>query len=114
MTLIQKQRIFAQLAARLILHAYELGYSVTLGECWRSNAEALRLASVGLGIEKSLHCQRLALDINLFKGDTWLKDSADYRTLGDWWERQHELCRWGGRFTKPDGGHFSMEHEGRQ
>lgn len=112
MDLLAKQQLFAQLAARLIQHAAALGYQVTLGEAWRSNAEAMRLAAQGLGIERSLHCQRLAIDLQLFKGSTWLKASEDYTPLGEWWEGQHELCRWGGRFG--DGNHFSLEHQGRK
>lgn len=114
MTLREKQSLFAELAARLIQHARWLGFEVTLGEAWRSPAEAERLAEIGLGIRNSLHCARLAIDLNLFKAGNYLTSNEAHRPLGEWWEQQHPLCRWGGRFGKPDGNHYSVEHGGRQ
>lgn len=112
MTLREKQSLFASLVASLITHAGALGYAVTLGEAWRSEWEALRLAKVGLGIKRSVHCDRLAVDLNLFKNGVYLTTSDAHRPLGEWWEKQHPLCRWGGRFG--DGNHYSFEHEGRR
>ena len=113
MTLGEKQRLFTKLVALLVLHAYELGYELTFGEAWRSPEEAARLAQTGHGIERSLHSDRLAIDLNLFFEGRWLTQTADFTDLGGWWKAQHELCRWGGDFTKPDGNHFSLTHEGR-
>jgi hypothetical protein len=111
MTLRQKQSLFARHAALLILRAYELGYEVTLGEAWRSPEEAARLAKTGRGIARSLHTERLAIDLNLFKSGQYLAGTEDHRELGEWWEAQHELARWGGRFR--DGNHYSFTHGGR-
>lgn len=113
MTLREKQALFAVLVSELIQMASVLGYSVTLGEAWRSPEEAARLASLGLGIKNSLHTQRLAIDLNLFKHGVYLTESESYRPLGEWWEQRHELARWGGRFSRPDGNHFSLAHGGR-
>lgn len=112
MTLRQKQSLFAVLIARLIQYATALGYEVTFGEAYRSPAEADRLAKLGKGIRNSLHCQRLAIDLNLFREGRYLSSTDAHRPLGEWWERQHPLCRWGGRFN--DGNHYSLEHGGRQ
>lgn len=116
MTLSEKQAAFAVLVARLILHAESLGYAVTLGESWRSDAEAARLAKLGAGIKRSLHCDRLAQDLNLFRDGVWLKATDDHRPLGEWWEAQSTptlTCYWGGSWGN-DGNHYSVGHDGRK
>jgi hypothetical protein len=113
MTLGEKQRLFTRLSAHLVLKAYGLGYECTWGEAWRSPETAAAYAADGRGIANSLHISRLAVDINLFRDGVYLTDSDDYQPLGLWWESLHPLCRWGGRFQKPDGNHFSLSHEGR-
>lgn len=113
MTLRQKQSLFAHHVAKLILHAYAMGYEVTLGDAYRSPEEAARQAKAGRGIATSLHTQRLAIDLNLFKDGHYLTSTEAHRPLGEWWEKQHELARWGGRFTRPDGNHYSFTHGGR-
>lgn len=114
-----KQQLFSQLVAKLLIRAKELGYEVTLGEAWRSQATATEIkrwyADHGKGIPNSLHIQRLAIDINLFKDGKYLTSTSDYKELGDWWVQQHRLARWGGNFVHlVDGNHFSLEHEGVQ
>lgn len=113
MTLREKQSLFVKLAALLILEAHQLGFELTFGEAWRSHEEATRLAKRGKGVVNSLHTQRLAMDLNLFKDGKYLASSEAHRPLGEWWERQHELCRWGGRFKRADGNHYSLAHGGR-
>lgn len=112
MTLREKQALFCGLAANLIQHAQNLGFEVTFGEAYRSPEEAARLAKLGKGIKNSLHTQRLAIDLNLFKDGKYLSSGEDHRPLGEWWEQQDPLARWGGRFG--DGNHYSLEHLGRQ
>lgn len=112
MTLGQKQRLFARMAALLILKAYELGYEITLGEAWRTPEQAKANAAAGRGISNSLHMDRLAIDLNLFKDGVYLTKTDAHRELGEWWEQQHPLARWGGRFN--DGNHYSLEHGGRK
>lgn len=107
MTLIDKQQLFAELAARLILHAIDQGYQVTLGHAERSREEAVRL-----GFPNSNHTRRLAIDLNLFRNGRYLGRSEDHQPLGEWWKTRHPLCRWGGDFSRPDGNHYSLEHEG--
>lgn len=113
MTLREKQSIFARYVAELIFKSRALGYEITLGECYRSPEEALRLWKLGKGSKNSLHTKRLAIDINLFKDGKYLTKSEDYTTLGEWWETlSHNDLKfsWGGRFN--DGNHFSIEHGG--
>lgn len=119
----QKQRVFTQLVAGLIQEVARRGWGVTFGEAWRSPEEAARQAKAGGGIARSLHTQRLAIDLNLFINEVYQDDSAAYLPLGEWWEAQSTAaytCAWGGRFhdaqgrPKPDGNHFSIAHEGRR
>lgn len=123
MTLREKQSTFAVLVADLILHAKAQGYQVTLGEALRSPQEAARLAKADVGIAKSLHVDKLAIDLNLFIGGVYQKTSEAYRPLGEYWELQSGsdyTCCWGGRFMgdngkpRPDGNHFSISHGGRK
>lgn len=111
MTLRQKQSLFARLYARLILHAESLGYEVTFGETLRPPETAALYEQQGRGIANSLHTLKLAGDLNLFRDGRYLSSTESHRPLGEWWERQHELCRWGGRFS--DGNHYSLTHGGR-
>jgi hypothetical protein len=106
MTLRQKQSLFVFLIARLILFANENKLELTFGEAYRSPEEAKRQSKLGKGIENSLHIKRLAVDLNLFKDGKYLSSTESHRILGEWWERQHPLCRWGGRWN--DGNHYEV------
>ncbi|MDH4132919.1 MAG: M15 family metallopeptidase [Gemmatimonadota bacterium] len=114
MTLREKRELFTWFLSLLIEQAWKRGFTATIGEVYRSAAEAKRLAETGAGIVKSLHTEGLAVDLNLYRSGKYLTRTEDYLVLGEWWEAQHPLCRWGGRFTKPDGNHFSVEHDGRR
>lgn len=117
MTLRETQSHFAALVPRLIDQAIALGFEVTLGEAYRSPEEAARLArlgrgiTIGRGITNSLHTSRLAIDLHLFKDGVYQTSSEAHRPLGEWWEAQGGA--WGGRFTRPDGNHYSWPWEGR-
>ena len=114
MTLREKQSFFVTLVAALIQEAYRQGFELTFGETYRSPEEAARLAKLGKGIAKSLHTQRLAIDLNLFKDGVYMTSAAAHKPLGEWWKKQHPLCRWGGDFAGlVDANHYSLEHGGR-
>lgn len=68
-------------------------------------------AKEGKGIVKSLHCDRLAIDINLFTSDgILLQDKKSYEPFGEYWETLDPRNRWGGRFkTLVDSVHFEMQ-----
>ncbi len=93
----QKQSKFAHMTALLILHAEQLGYELTFGEAERPGS-------------KLLHGKRLAIDLNLFKNGRWLTKTKQHLPLGLYWESIGGT--WGGRFKKPDGNHYSLEHNG--
>lgn len=107
MTLLEKQKLFVRLITDLLVWADQQGYELTFGMAERSKEEATRL-----GFPNSNHTRRLAIDLNLYRGGIYLDRTEDHRELGEWWEGRHELCRWGGRFSRPDGNHYSLEHEG--
>ena len=111
-TLRQKQSRFVRCVGELIDAAGFLGFDLTFGECWRTPKQARWNAQYGFGIANSLHIKRLAIDLNVFKGGLLSESPADYESLGVEWEKLWPDCRWGGRFSKPDIYHFSIEHEG--
>jgi hypothetical protein len=112
MTLGEKQRLFTKLTGLLISWAYANGYELTYGETMRTSAQALANAASGAGISNSLHLLRLAVDFNLFIDGVWQTASEPYKPLGEYWKSLHPLCRWGGDFSRPDGNHFSLTHNG--
>lgn len=112
MDLGQKQRLFTRYVGMLIAWAYKNGYELTFGDAFRSPEQAALNAASGKGIANSLHGKRLAVDFNLFVSGKYITDSTPYKPLGEYWKTLDPLCRWGGDFKKPDGNHFSMEHEG--
>jgi len=116
MKLSEKRALFTQLLAQLILWAgTQDRVSVALDQVKRTQAEADANAKSGAGISNSLHLLGLAGDLILYKDGKYMDKSEDYKFLGDYWKSLHPLCRWGGDFkSRPDGNHFSLEHEGVQ
>jgi hypothetical protein len=134
----QLQRLFAVLFAELIQHIHSQGYECSIGEVKRSDeqaainaigetgrlalaqfaqisglsslAEALRNNGKNNGVLHSVHQLSLAADINLFKDGAYLDSTEAHRVFGEWWEQQHALARWGGRWG--DGNHYSLEFNG--
>lgn len=112
MTLLEQQQLFAHLVADLINQAYLLGYTLTLGEAWRTPEQAEWNAQRGIGVAHSLHTERLAIDLNLFKDGVLITTVDGYRPLGNYWKGLNDLARWGGDFKSPDSDHFSLTWQG--
>ncbi|EOK1817969.1 M15 family metallopeptidase [Escherichia coli] len=110
MKLSEKQQLFAVMIADLIHWAQEHGYRLTFGEAYRTPEQAALNAKSGKGIRNSLHTLRLAVDFNLFINGKYQADTDAYRPLGEYWESIGGA--WGGRFSRADGNHFSLEHNG--
>jgi D-alanyl-D-alanine carboxypeptidase len=107
------QEEFAQSAAKLVSKAVELGYTITLGEAWRTPQQAQWNADHGTGIAHSLHIERLALDLNFFKDGALITDGSKLAEVGAWWKALGPMYRWGGDFHHlPDGNHFSISPDG--
>jgi len=113
MTLSKQQRKFSRLVARLLDQVYAQGFECTLGEAWRTPEQAALNEAKGRGISTSLHMDRLAIDLNLFKDGVFLQTTEDHKPIGEWWEKLDTECRWGGRFKRPDGNHYSLAWGGR-
>lgn len=105
----EKQELFGFLLAKLLLNIYHAGYSVRVGETYRTDAAWLATPRGRQG-RRSAHQDKLAVDLNLMKDGVYLDKTEDHQVFGEWWELQHPLCRWGGRFG--DGNHYSLEHGG--
>lgn len=88
---------------------------VTLGEAHRPQWVATEYARKGLGISTSLHIQRLAFDLMLFKDGQYQAGAAAYKPMNDLWleigpafgivpgagyyfgDANHVSCAYGGR-----------------
>lgn len=110
MSLLQEE--FAQSVALLIQKASQLGYGVTFGEAWRTPEQAKLNAAKGSGISNSLHTERLAIDLNLFKDGVYITDDEGHSLLGIWWKALGPKYRWGGDFKKRDFNHYSISPDG--
>lgn len=115
-TIGEAQEAFMECLPALIRQALAMGYKVRGGELWRDQRWAKILAKMGLGIVNSLHIDKLAIDIQLFKDGVWLTSTESHKPLGEWWEDYGKkqglpLC-WGGRFG--DGNHYSLSWGGRK
>ena len=110
----EKQSRFVRYVGRLITFSVNAGYDLTFGECYRTPQQAQWNAEHGLGIANSLHTERLAIDLNLFRNGDLVTGVSDYQPLGEFWESLSTDCAWGGRFAKPDQYHFSIAHDGRR
>jgi hypothetical protein len=110
----EMQRKFVLMVAQLIAWAYKNGrYELTFGEAYRTPEQAAINAKTGAGIADSLHCDRLAVDFNLFKDGVYQTDTSAYEPLGVFWESIGGS--WGGRFVlRPDGNHFSLAWDGKR
>ena len=109
MTLLEHQFKFSRMVCELLMKVQELGFNATLGDAFRDQRLHGPLGTkLGYGHPKSCHKIRLAIDVNLFRGNVYLTDTKDYETLGIWWESVGGT--WGGRFQ--DGNHFSLSYNG--
>lgn len=106
-----QQSEFAKLVPRLIDKAFAMGFEVTLGDAFRDpRVHGALGVKMGYGHPKSAHKQKMAIDLNLFKAGVFQDSTEAHAPLGEWWEKQHPLARWGGRFS--DGNHYSFEVDG--
>jgi hypothetical protein len=111
MRLGEQQELFMRLLPRLIDKAHDLGLDVRGGDLYRDpRVHGAPGEKKGYGNAFSCHKQKLAIDLLLFRDGIYLTGTEDYRDLGEWWEQQHALCCWGGRFE--DANHFSLTYEG--
>ena len=112
MTLGEKQELFSRLIAEHVLWLYEQGYKVRWGDTFRDpRVHGIVGEQKGYGNAFSMHKDKCAADLNLFRNGEYLTKTSDHQTSGEKWESRHELCAWGGRWN--DGNHYSLTHGGR-
>lgn len=102
MRLSDQQWVFLQHVAALINYAYLKGYKLTGGELWRTKYQHQRnLATNKSRAKRSLHMDRLAIDMNLFVDGEVIHDKKHpaWQDLGDFWESLDEKNEWGGRWN---------------
>lgn len=137
--LLKLQWEFTQCLANLYLYMRQNGYEAAGGECKRSDEQAVinsigehgreRVASLvqvefpdlamalrnngkNNGVKLSVHQLKLAQDIDLFKGGSYLSDAESHRMFGEYWKKLHPAARWGGDFQSKDANHYSFEYNG--
>lgn len=88
------------------------GYSCAFDEVKRTKEQAIANAKSGKGIANSVHLVGLAADLVLYKNGIYQTGTEAYKFMGDRWKAMGPDHRWGGDFSKPDGNHFSIEHNG--
>lgn len=98
MTLREKQSKFALMLGKLIIHAYEAGFEITMGDVYAISGHK----------QNSNHYIRLAADLNLFKDGKYLTDGSGHDILHDFWDSLGGAPR-----ILKDMNHYSLEHEGR-
>ena len=115
LTLGEKQRIFTKCLGQLIEFVYSHpGWTMTMAEGYIGDSID-KPGEDTPHIRTGNHFKRLAIDLNLFVWGKWITDSLDpvWMEIGAYWESLHPSARWGGRFTKVDGNHFSFYHDGK-
>jgi hypothetical protein len=109
--LLDNQTIFARNVSALLKYIFDTGFLCTLGEAYRTPEQARWNADHGSGIVNSLHCERLAIDLNLFSASgEYFKTDQQYKQIGDYWKKLNAKNRWGGDFQREDGNHFEMQN----
>lgn len=124
MVLSEQQQLFAKNVGELLTFMYtKTNFRCTFGETYRTKEQAEWYAQRGFGIKDSLHCQRLAIDLNIFATGTihgeytYVTASNIYKQFGDYWESLDKMNRWGGYFASKYGGtkedifHFERKPE---
>jgi len=112
MALSEQQRAFTRMVVELLTFALsQPGIEITLGEAYRTPEQAALNVKEGKSqTDHSYHCNRLAIDLFLWKNDELTWKIEDYIFLGAYWESLGGV--WGGRWEKlRDAVHFQYgEH----
>jgi len=108
MTLREKQSVFAQNIAKLIIWAYEQGYELTVGEFLRTPEQQEIYVKTGKSkTSNSRHLVKLAADLNLFIDGDYKTDKESYKPLADYW-KSLDPANVAGYDWKFDANHFEM------
>lgn len=96
-----KQWLFLQDVAKLIIYAESKGYKLTGGELWRTDYQQAEYLRTGKSTtSNSNHLRRMAIDLNLFVNNEVMWTRCDeWEDLGTYWEAIGTHNRWGGHYT---------------
>lgn len=84
----EKQSIFLQNIAKLILWAFENGIELTGGELFRTEEQhQWNLAHGKSKAVRSKHQDRLAMDLNVFINGEYKTDKESYKALAEQWKK---------------------------
>jgi D-alanyl-D-alanine carboxypeptidase len=98
MTLGQSQEAFAHDVVSLLSKAWELGFSVRLGEVQRPiEMQQLYVKTGRSKTMDSMHIKKCAIDLVLLI-DGQVCTRAQIKPLGDWWESLSSIHQWGGNW----------------
>lgn len=114
MTIKEKRFLFSVCIAKLIIYIFEQGDQGAIDEVKRTQEQANYYHFLGLGSQTSKHLNACAADINLYKKGKYTKNTKDYLKYGEYWEKLHTKCIWGGNWDKDDKpfekGEFDARH----
>ena len=98
MTLGDRQEAFAHDVVSLLSKAWELGFSVRLGEVLRPiEMQQLYVKTGRSKTMDSMHIKKCAIDlVLLIDGQVCTREQI--KPLGDWWESLSPIHRWGGNW----------------
>jgi len=121
MRLGDKQELFSEMLAHLVLHMIGLGYKCRIKEVLRTKEQAEFYAKNGKGILNSNHRNGVAADLMFSKDGVLLWDGPAYRIAAEYWGSLQpsikearsglEFCA-GYNFKRRDVYHFSIKHGG--
>ena len=134
MTLREHQESFSRDTIRLYNRILESGYTFTYGEAYRTELQAwvnsqkanshIECHAIdgsvtkfpgsvgGVGISKSLHMSRLAIDVNIFHLGALITDKKMLQPIFDYWESLDPQNRAGGNFKSfYDAPHFERKFQ---
>jgi hypothetical protein len=114
-SLLDLQFLFSLSLADLINYAYRRGYTITMGEIYRTKYQQKYYVETGKSkTYNSRHLKRLAADMNLFKDRKYLTQCAYYEFLGNYWEKKGRRFKWGGHYrTFKDCPHFEIYYRSK-
>jgi len=111
--MVEQQAAFLADVAKLIQQADKFDLVVTAGELHRTQYQQDFYQKTGASkVDRSIHQDRMAIDLNFFKRDASGKLNLTYKVddtkaMGDFWESLNPLNKWGGRWKDPvDTPHF--------